>query len=297
MSSARVIDRLGHLAIRSRDPEATVRDAVRILGMDEVARVDGCAYLRVGPERYSLQVLAADADGLDHIGWDAAGPEGLQAVRDRVGQEGLTIVSERPLDPGPQAGFAFLAPDGVTHEVYVGMPAGGAPYVPSGVRPKRLGHVTMHPTDPPAVAAFLQRVLGLRLSDTVGDDGFFLRCNTEHHAVALFRGRGRLHHHAWEVQGLADLGRLGDVLAGQRRRLLWGPVRHGVGENIAAYYLEPTGSVVELYADMEHIYDEGSFAPRRWEADDPWWYSQWAEERPAGFREHGLVPVDRDRIN
>ena len=90
-------------------------------------------------------------------------------------------------------------------------------------------------------AGFLQRFLGFRLSDTVGSDGFFLRCNSLHHGIGLFRGRGPLHHHAWEVQSLGEL-------------------------------------------------DEGSFVPRVWDAEDPWWWSRWAEQRPDGFRDHGLRP-------
>ncbi len=285
------VEAIGHLAIRVRDIDAAVRDAVGLLGMRETRRDGDCVYLRVGAEHHSLQYIAAAEDGLDHLGLQAAGPEGLAAVRARVDAEGLQVVADGPLDAGLADGVAFVGPDGVTYEVYVGMDQGEPPYLPSGVRPARLGHVTMHPTDPPAVAAFLQRVLGFRVSDTVGDDGFFLRCNSLHHGIGLFRGRGTLHHHAWEVQSLAEVGRLADLLGEQGRRLLWGPIRHGVGNNIAAYFLEPAGSVVEYYADMEHILDEASFTPRAWDAEDSWWWSRWAEQRPAGFRDHGLRPL------
>jgi catechol 2,3-dioxygenase len=285
-----VIDSIGHLAIRVRDIDAAVREATEIMGMREAQRDGDCVYLRVGAEHHSLQYIAAGEDGLDHLGLQAAGPAGLAEVRSRVAAEGLRVVSDGPLDAGVADGFAFLGPDGVTYEVYVDMERGQPPYPPTGVRPMRLGHVTMHPANPPVVAAFLQRVLGFRVSDTVGSDGFFLRCSSEHHGIGLFRGRGTLHHHAWEVQSLSEVGRLADLLGEQRRRPLWGPIRHGVGNNIAVYFLEPAGSVVEYYADMEHIYDEGSFVPRTWSAEDSWWWSRWAEQRPDGFRDHGLVP-------
>jgi catechol 2,3-dioxygenase len=293
-SAPPVIDRLGHLAIRVRDLDAAVREAIEVMGMREVRRDGDGVHLRLGDEHHALQYIAAEEDALDHLGLQAAGPAGLEEVRARVAAEGLAVVGDGVLDRhGLGDGFAFVGPDGVTYEVYVTMERGQAPYHPTGVRPTRLGHVTMHPQDPPAVCAFLQRVLGFRLSDTVGTDGFFLRCTSEHHGIALFRGRGTLHHHAWECQSLGELGRLADLLGEQRRRLLWGPIRHGVGNNIAAYFLEPAGSVVEYYADMEHIYDEATFQPRVWDADDPWWWSRWAQQRPDGFRDHGLVPVAR----
>ena len=288
-----VIDRIGHLAIRVRDIDAAVREAVEVMGMREVRRDGDCVYLRLGAEHHSLQYIAAEEDGLDHLGLQAAGAAGMQAVRARVAAEGLRVVSDGPLDAGLADGFAFVGPDDVTYEVYVGMEQGQPPYHPTGIRPARLGHFTMHPQDPPAVCAFLQRVLGFRVSDTVGADGFFLRCNSEHHGIGLFRGRGTLHHHAWEVQSLGEIGRLADLLGEQRRRPLWGPIRHGVGNNIALYFLEPAGSVVEYYADMEHIYDEASFETRAWDAENTWWWSRWAEQRPDGFRDHGLIPRGR----
>lgn len=293
MSSAPVVDSIGHLAIRTRDLDAAVQHAVETMGMRETQRDGGTSYLRVGDEHHSLQYVAADEDGLDHLGLLAAGEPGLAEARLRVAEAGLQVVSEGPLDPGLADGFAFVGPDDVTYEVYLGMPRGEPPFSPTGLRPSRLGHFTMHPKDPPAVAEFLQTVLGFRVSDHVGPDGFFLRCNSEHHGIGLFRGRGSLHHHAWAVQSLGEIGRMADLLGDQRRRPLWGPIRHNVGNNIAVYFLEPAGSVVEYYADMEHILDEGSFVARSWDAEDSWWWSRWAEWRPEGFRDHGLMPVAR----
>jgi catechol-2,3-dioxygenase len=288
-----IIDSIGHLAIRTRDLDAAVRHATEVMGMRATGRRDGCVDLRVGPEHHSLQYVAADEDALDHLGLLAAGPDGLAEARTRVADAGLRIVSDGPLDAGVDDGFAFVGPDGITYEVYIGMDRSGEAFLPTGLRPTRLGHVTLNPTEPLVVAEFLQGVLGFRVSDRVGPDGFFLRCNAEHHGIGLFPGRGTLHHHAWHVQSLGEVGRMADLLGEQRRRPLWGPVRHNVGNNIAIYFLEPAGSVVEYYADMQHIYDEASFVPGQWEADDPWWWSLWAEWRPEGFRDHGLYPHPR----
>jgi catechol-2,3-dioxygenase len=288
---ARVIDRIGHLAVGVRDLDAAVHCATHVMGMRESERRDGCAYLTLGREHHSLQYLAAGDDALDHLGLEAAGPEGLATVRARVAEHGLEVVSETPLDAGLADGFAFRGPDGVVYEVYVGMEGGQPPFAPTGVRPSRIGHFTMHATDPEAVRDFLVAVLGFRLSDTIAGDGYFLRCNSEHHGIGLFRGPiDKLHHTGWLVQSIGELGRLGDVLDEQGQRLVWGPLRHGAGNNIAAYFVEPAGSVVEYYADMEHILDEGSFAPRTWDGNDPGWYSRWSPGRPEGFRAHGLAP-------
>jgi hypothetical protein len=79
------------------------------------------------------------------------------------------------------------------------------------------------------------------------------------------------------------------------RRLIWGPVRHGAGHNIAAYYVENSGAVVELYTDLEQIYDDAR-PPVMWGEDENW-YNMWGQYRPLDFRNFGLAPVDRQSLS
>ena len=113
MSSA-VVDSIGHLAIRTRDLDAAMQHAVETMGMRETLRDGDTSYLRVGDSHHWLQYVAADEDGLDHLGLLAAGEAGLAEARSRVAEAGLQVVSERPLDPGLADGFAFVGPDDVT---------------------------------------------------------------------------------------------------------------------------------------------------------------------------------------
>ncbi|MCY1250533.1 hypothetical protein D9M72_641810 [compost metagenome] len=73
------------------------------------------------------------------------------------------------------------------------------------------------------------------------------------------------------------------------RELIWGPVRHGAGNNIAAYFVEPSGNVIELYTDLEQIYDS-TRPPVVWGEDENW-YNMWSNYRPVNFRAHGLMPA------
>ena len=79
MSSA-VVGSIGHLAIRTRDLDAAVQHAVETMGMRETQRDGGTSYLRVGDEHHSLQYVAADEDGLDHLGLLAAVEAGATAL-------------------------------------------------------------------------------------------------------------------------------------------------------------------------------------------------------------------------
>ena len=141
---------------------------------------------------------------------------------------------------------------------------------------------------------FLKDVFNLKVSDRIGTDAaFFLRFNTDHHGVAVFKSdKTAIHHHAWQTQNITDLGRLGDRLARRGARLAWGPVRHGAGDNIACYYVEPSGAVIELYTDLESIYDPER-PERIWNEDDLYWINQWDGQVPAGILDHGIPPISR----
>jgi catechol 2,3-dioxygenase len=281
---------MNHIALRVRDLNAALLLATRVLGMHEVGRDDRWTYLTCNSSHHVLQYAADNVDAVDHIALTAAGPDALAAVRARVSAVGLKVVSDRPLEPGFSDGFAFVAPDGFCYEVGIGMAEREAPYLHTGVRPSHFGHVNLHVPDVDSAVAFLRDVLDFRISDVVEGRGVFLRCNSEHHAIAYLEGRGVLHHHAWAVPAIGDLSRLGDVLDDLGDTLLWGPLRHGAGNNIAVYLAEPSGAVVEVYAEMEEIRDDFGFRARRWRNDDPRWWSRWSKIRGEGFHEYGLPP-------
>lgn len=287
-----IVAAIGHTAIQVRDLEAALWNATEIMGMRESARDGDSAYLTTGSEHHSIQYIASDVDAVDHLGFEAAGPEALDRLRQRLDEENVPIVSHRPLDDSVSDGVAFTGPDGYTIEVYTGMPHDQPNYIPRGVRPKRLGHFNLLVEDPHSMIEFFVRLLDFRVCDYLGNRGAFLRCNAEHHGLAILDGPGHLHHHGWEVRSIAEVAQLGDVLHENGQSMLWGPIRHGIGENIAGYYADPSGLVVEYYADMEHIRNEHEFEPRTWDpVASHKWYSFWAPLRPeAGWRERGLPP-------
>jgi catechol-2,3-dioxygenase len=149
--------------------------------------------------------------------------------------------------------------------------------------------VTITLQDPGDMCDFMQTVLDFRISDDF-NAGFFLRCNVDHHGIGLFPGPPKLHHHAWEVSSAVELGQVGDRVDEAGGSLLLGPARHGAGDNIAVYYLEPSGAVVEYYCDMLRIYDEAAYEPVQWDLTSHKWFSRWAPMMPDGFLELG-VPV------
>jgi catechol 2,3-dioxygenase-like lactoylglutathione lyase family enzyme len=90
------------------------------------------------------------------------------------------------------------------------------PAVPFGLG--KIGHVALYVGDIERSARFYMDVLGFRISDIYGDEmmpggAIFLRCNPDHHGIALFKattanqaGAG-LHHMAFEVAILDEVVR------------------------------------------------------------------------------------------
>ena len=284
-----LISAMGHVSIQTTDLPSSVFDATQILGLRETERTSDAVYLAASNVHHELVYVESDVNGVDGFGLVAASGDALREIRRRVENENLTILSNKPRGVGIEDGFSFIGPEGVVFEIYVGMQENIA--LQQSFGPDRYGHFNFHPRDVGGMMRFLHRVLDFRLSDVIGDDfAYFMRCNPDHHGIALVRGEGTLHHHAWQTQSISDLGKLGDRLNKLGRELIWGPVRHGAGHNIAAYYVEPNGTVVELYTDLEQIH-EIDRPPIEWSQDDRTWFNRWGVYNGEDFRSHGVFPV------
>src|SRR5256885_987826 len=141
-----------------------------------------------------------------------------------------------------------------------------------GIVVSKLGHMALYAPDPDRTAKFYSDVLGFRDSDRIEENFVFMRCGFEHHSINFARGAdGRLHHIAFELRDAAHMHQACDLLGRRKIALLWGPVRHGPGHNVAIYHRNPDGYLVELFFDLDRMVDEelGYFEPRPWHRDRP----------------------------
>jgi 2,3-dihydroxy-p-cumate/2,3-dihydroxybenzoate 3,4-dioxygenase len=146
-------------------------------------------------------------------------------------------------------------------------------------RPIRLSHVVLNCADVDAAERFAAAELGFRVSDRTRHMTF-MRCNQVHHCVAYARaGYSSLNHIAFEmadVDGvMRGIGRLRD--AGYP--CVWGPGRHGPGNNVFAYFVGPHGGLVEYTSEVSEAGDDyrvGTPEDWKWPAGriDHWGVSQ-----------------------
>jgi catechol 2,3-dioxygenase-like lactoylglutathione lyase family enzyme len=155
------------------------------------------------------------------------------------------------------------------------------------VVPCRLGHAAVASTDAEATIQFLVEGLGFAITDRLTGVGAFVRCSEDHHNVLVMGSpRTYLHHTAWEVRDIDEVGRGGTAMLRRHPDAhLWGLGRHFLGSQIFWYLRDPAGNYAEYYSDGDVITD-----PAQWEIGD--WGGDavelWGPAVPPAFFE----PVD-----
>jgi catechol-2,3-dioxygenase len=286
--------RIDHVCLRTPDvDEAAQRWAVQF-GLTERPRRDGRAYLACHYEPYSLELAASDQAGADHTGYELARGIALEDAAAHL--DGLGVPHR--LEDGA---VHLRDPDGHGVELLPYRPADDprppiarATTTLGGFHPRKLGHVNSLTGDVDGMAAFYCDVLGMRVADRLGDEGAWLHINADHHTVALVgKGYAHFHHLAFELTDWGELRVALDHLAQHGRWLAWGPLRHGLGQNLAAYVRIPQEECfVELYSDMEQL--EADHEPRTW-PDDAHSSNTWGILPPRSYFRFDPAAVEHER--
>ncbi len=142
---------------------------------------------------------------------------------------------------------------------------------------RRLGHVVLQVSDLERSLVFYTKVLGFKVTELYSEElqpgGFaFLRCNTDHHSIALVgtgTGRSRhteLHHIAFEVGSLAEVFNVRERLREQGATITFEGQRRA-GCQIAVEFLDPDGHCLEIYWGLDQIATNGYVRPAsEWKA-------------------------------
>jgi len=135
---------------------------------------------------------------------------------------------------------------------------------------RKIGHVVLNVPDLEAAVSFYTEVLGLEVSDRYPDSMVpggmvFLRCNTDHHGVALVGGasplgQSSLNHFAFEVGSPDEVFRARAWLR-QRGVPIVFEGRRRAGCQLAVEFRDPGGNNLEIYWGLDQVGTGGHARP------------------------------------
>ncbi len=293
------IQRAGYIALGSPDPAAAAAFAVRHMGFSLVHADDqGRHYLAAhGLDPYSL-VYVPGARGINHVSYVVHDGAALRSAELRLRAAGAKV---QCIEPNPlwRAGAAVRVMSPAGHAVHltlgvrvdVPMAALVSPTAPAPA-PISFDHAAPRILDVEAEIVFATEVLGLRESARVvapdaGPVIVFFRSHTLFHCYTIVAGPyNGVHHFQFTLKNAPAVHAAYERMHDQGVvEVVWGPVRHGPGHNVAFYFRDHDGSFVEYSAEEEIILDSDSYIAQRWSAEDPKFADEWGSAPPSVFFE------------
>lgn len=226
--------------------------------LKEVHEADGLVYFAAEghDELYVVRLRQDAVQRVDVIALAADSDADVDALFAKVRDYGCQIIWEpKPVDQfGGGYGFRFFSKDGLPYEISAGVARGTArALAPREAIPERISHIVMHSPRHHEELAFFTEVLGLKVSDWLGDFMCFLRCNEAHHRIAFLPGPPCLNHVAYDMPNVDEMMRGIARLKRQKIDIRWGPGRHTAGNNTFSYFTTPAGFAIEYTSELEKV--------------------------------------------
>lgn len=286
--------RLDHISLFTTDLEDAALRWSRDFGLVERCRDETFVRLACDDEPFSLELVASDAPGVNHVAYELRRECALDKAANHLDSLDVPYTESegglRVEDPEKNAVVLLprREPDDrrTSHARAAKNPVVG--------HPRKLGHVNFLTADISDAVDFYTGVLGMKITDWLGDGGAWLRINSDHHVMALVeKGYPHLHHLAFDVVDIGQMRAALDHLGRRGRWLGWGPTRHGVGGNIASYVrIVEEECFVELYCDMEQIDEDHEI--RVW-PDDRFSSNTWGPLPPRSYFRFDEAAVASER--
>jgi len=264
------------------DIERSERFYIDVWGLEIVARHKGVTYLRAdGFDHHVVALHRSARPELRAVTFRIASSNDFAPIAKNVVEQGGQVISPAGPNDAPDGGTVMTVrgPEGgilrFVHGdvVHAARPSGGD-------RPQRLAHVNLNSANADATAAFYEKALGFRLTDRTKLMAF-VRCNSDHHAVVIADAEvNGLNHVAFLMPNLDAVMRGSGRMMDAGFPIAWGVGRHGPGDNVFAYFIDPVGFVIEYTAEVLQVDDDYRFrGPSEW-VWPPGRTDQWGIARP-----------------
>lgn len=250
-------------------------------GLAPAGEEQGIVYLRgTGPEPFIYGLKDAPVYGIEYVHFAMPDRAAMAALHAQALAQGATVLGDpAPFDDIAKGwGFEILDPD--DRRLRFRCEAAEVAPLEHWAKPRKVSHVVLNTADMDGVQDWYCRVLGFRVSDYSADQMVFLRCASDHHSIALVRGHyPSVNHVAFELPSINEFMRSIGRMKEKGLFATWGPGRHGPGDNPFAYYVSPSGYVIEFTSELQQI-DEATHEPQVWPRDVPEKMDRWMTAGP-----------------
>jgi len=284
------VNKLAHVGLWVNDIVAQTRFYRQVIGLDQriptetmhsIESDDAATFLALGDEHHCLALFndvrptatngrrPAQRSKLHHLSFEVDTDAELAALAARLKMSGVDLRLEtRDGDPGMDDTLWFSDPDGNRIEISV---ASEDATVHSSLtrsrrpllRPYALQHVGLQTMRLEEMVDFYTEALGFDISDWLLRETAWLRCANNHHTLMFTQGQQGIDHIAFTVADGPELLRWSDYLSRNQTSILWGPGRHGAGNDLFVRFSDAEGIHVELSAELQQYYDSDVTTPPR----------------------------------
>lgn len=287
--SASPAGQLRSIAIGVTDLDAAERFYNDTWNLETVARTGDARYLRGSGEFHHILALhRSERPDVRNVSFSVASAADLELIAARTSACGGTVLAGLHAVDEPGGGNAVLIadPQGRILRFVHGDARHQAGRGDEQRRdaPERITHVVFNSSDVAAAQRFFEQALGFCLSDRTRIMAF-MRCNSDHHSIALADSDAdTLNHIAFVMPDLDAVMRGAGRMSDAGWPIEWGVGRHGPGNNVFSYFVGPDDFVIEYTADVLQVddsYKTGGPADWTWPAGR---FDQWGVSKPPSDR-------------
>ncbi len=282
MSDLIGVDFLRGIVMRAPQMKETADFYENTWGLKSAGAGGDVIYLRgTGPEPFIYGLSDGPDFGIEYVNFGMQTRQRVDALHAQLNAKGADLDGDpREVDtPGGGYGFSVLDPDNRRLRIVADVTP-NSDTDPTHAMPIKVSHVVLNTSDIHRSEEWYSETLGFRRSDYYVDRMSFLRCSTDHHSIALFQApHASVNHVAFEMpnidsfmRGIGRMKQMGHVPS-------WGPGRHGPGDNPFAYFVSPSGFVIEFTTELQQI-DEATHQVQEWPWGDPEKQDRWMTAGP-----------------
>lgn len=286
------VKRLAHVGLWATDVSAQARFYRQALGFDlrntsdsspdqDIELESANVFLSLGDEHHSLGLFSDSRPNigngrnpfphtrLHHLAFEVDTDAELAALAARLKLADIELrLEERDGDPETGDTLWFNDPDGNRIEISVTPDDSLAPPTTTSgrqvrLRPHSLQHIALQTPHLEMMVEFYSEALGFDISDWLLRECVWLRCNNDHHTLMLMQGRMDVDHVGYSIFDGPELLKWADHLCRHQVAVLWGPGRHGAGNDLFLRMADAEGIHIELSAELQQYYDRDVTTPPR----------------------------------